>query len=221
MRSVIKGHEPESFASWKAGETAEWVPSYDILQKPEKLDLLVALIAEQEGSCCYCGRIITADDSHIEHFEPQERAPSRALEFANLHASCIRGSERGDPLHCGHGKGNAFEPHRVIAPTDVGCEARFSYNRYTGAVAPTEPDDDSAHYMIGLLKLDIGFLRIRRREALEGMFDDDFEATATISELERLAEQATTTDPEGRRVAFGHVLARHARALIALKRQAA
>ncbi|MCO7471136.1 TIGR02646 family protein [Stenotrophomonas maltophilia] len=221
MRSISKGQEPEAFTAWKARATAEWVPSYGILQNPEKTQLHVALIAEQLGTCCYCGRTITVDDSHIEHFAPQEHYQPLALDFANLHASCMRGTLRGDPLHCGHGKGSDFDPHCAIAPTDAGSEARFSYNRYTGAISPAEPSDASAQYMIELLKLDISFLRSRRLETLEGMFDDDFEATASVDELERLAQQAASADPEGRRVSFGHVLARHARALIALKQQAA
>ncbi|WP_313206563.1 retron system putative HNH endonuclease [Stenotrophomonas sp.] len=221
MRNVIKGHEPATFTAWKALANAAWVPSYDVLQNPEKAELHAALVAEQSGTCCYCGRAITTSESHIEHFAPQEHYQPLELDFANLHASCIRNTEPRAPLHCGHGKGSEYDPILIISPVDPHCEARFIYNRFTGGISASEPGDASAEYMIDLLKLDIDFLRARRRETLDGMFDDDFEATATISELERLAEQATTADTAGHRISFGHVLARHARELIALKQQAA
>ncbi|CAH0159086.1 MULTISPECIES: retron system putative HNH endonuclease [Stenotrophomonas] len=221
MRSVIKGHEPAAFTAWKTLANAEWVPSYDILQNPQKAELHAALVTEQWGTCCYCGRAITTSESHIEHFAPQEHYQELELDFANLHASCIRNTEPRAPLHCGHGKGSEYDPILVISPVDPHCEARFIYNRYTGGISASKPGDASAEYMIDLLKLDIDFLRIRRRETLEGMFDDEFEETATIDELEHLAQRATSADSTGRRVSFGHVLARRARELIALKQQAA
>lgn len=218
MRYIEKSAEPAAFVAWKAGANADWTPTYRDLRDPEKRELHEALLAEQGGTCCYCGRLINRDDSHIEHFAPQEAFDSKALDHANLHASCIRELAPGNPLHCGHGKANEFDAAVAIKPTDPLCEARFSYSKFTGAVVASDARDRAANYMIGLLKLDIEFLRERRAEALEGMFDDVFEASATIEELQLLAQRMRQRTATGHYRSFSHVLALYAEHLIALKR---
>jgi uncharacterized protein (TIGR02646 family) len=49
------------------------------------------------------------EDSHVEHFRPQEHFQALQLDYANLHASCIRQTLPGRPLHCGHAKGSDFD----------------------------------------------------------------------------------------------------------------
>lgn len=81
MKSITKGTEPSAFLAWKAKASDDWQPSYSILQKPEKQILHAALLAEQGGVCCYCGRSIALADSHIEHFRPQEARGDLALAY--------------------------------------------------------------------------------------------------------------------------------------------
>ncbi len=217
MRRVIKGTEPLAFADWKGKANAEWQPSYGALQNPEKRALHDALLIEQKGTCCYCGRVIGRKDSHIEHFRPQEARIDLALDYANLHASCIRETEPGAPLHCGHAKGSDYDDEKAISPLEEDCEQRFIYSSKDGAIFPAAKDDEAAKYMIALLKLDIAFLCDRRAEALMSAFDDDFVTSATDDDLAKLAQAYRLADGSGRMTSFGHALSRYAEQLLGLR----
>ncbi len=210
MKHIVKGAPPTPFEAWKAQADHLWQPTYASLQNPEKRALHQQLLAEQGEVCCYCGIAIGIESSHIEHFRPQESYEVLALDHANLFASCIRERKPGAPLHCGHAKGNAFDEQLAIPPTDAGCETRFLYSMNDGAVYPAARSDEPASYMIGLLKLDIDFLRNRRKEALSAVFDDAFVSTASNEELVRLGQEFQERDVSGRLPNFGHVLARYA-----------
>jgi uncharacterized protein (TIGR02646 family) len=178
-------------------------------KKPEKPTLHLALLQEQGWTCCYCGRAITADDSHIEHFRPQHAYPELALDYGNLHASCLRAKSPGMPLHCGHGKDDAFDEEKQVSPLAVETEARFLYT-LNGQIEAANPDDDAAQYMVDLLCLDIPSLKNRRGAALSQVFDDEFLSSATDEELRTLRDRFRQPDAEGKIADWGHVLARYA-----------
>lgn len=208
MKQVTKGTAPQAFEEWKALENADWQPAYENLRNPEKHALHEALLAEQGWVCCYCGRTVELNDSHIEHFRPQERRTDLALDYRNLHASCLRETSPGLPLHCGHAKGSNFDEARHISPLEPDCEARFIYT-LDGRILPADAADVRATYMIDLLKLDVASLRNRRRE-VGRVFDPAFLATATDDELRALRDVYRRRDGQGRLTGFGHVLARFA-----------
>lgn len=214
MKQVFKGTEPASFTQWKASADEGWAPTYPTLQNPEKRELHKSLLLEQGFFCCYCGRDIDAASSHIEHFRPQEYFVELALEYQNLHASCIRETKPGSPLHCGHVKGNWFDEADHISPLEEGCEQRFRY-LLTGAIQATDADDSAAVKMIDVLALDIGYLNNRRQEVIQRVFDstfvdsasdEDFETLVTTLRAKRLGEQQ----------AFDHVVARFAEQLLGI-----
>ena len=209
MRNVTKDASPAIFEEWKAAGNPDWSPCYGDLQRPEKPLLHEALLVEQGWTCCYCGREVTREDSHIEHFRPQEGYENLALSYENLHASCIRETAPGMPLHCGHAKGGQFDEAGQICPLDLGCEDRFMYT-FVGDVTSADPDDAAAIYMIGLLQLDIPFLRNRREEALRLTYSPNFLSTVTADELRLLRDAFRQRDAHGRITNFGHVLARYA-----------
>jgi uncharacterized protein (TIGR02646 family) len=206
MRSLTKTNEPASLTAWKDRANEEWQPVYPDLRGAEKLDLHRSLLSEQAWLCCYCGRSIDEGDSHIEHFRPQESYSSLQLEYDNLHASCIRETAPGTPLHCGHAKGGAFDEERQLSPLDTAVEARFRY-RHDGAIVPSAGEDDGAAYMINLLRLDSPALTDGRLKAIVGVFDDSFVATASNEEIEAIAESFTQPDASGRLPAFAHAIA--------------
>jgi uncharacterized protein (TIGR02646 family) len=214
MKHVRKApEEPAVFTAWKAKASADWQPAYENLQNPEKHTLHAALLAEQGYVCCYCGCAITQTDSHIEHFRPQESHADLALEYRNLHASCMRETHPGIPLHCGHAKGRDFDQDKAISPLDAHCEQRFIY-ALDGSIKPARDEDVAAHYMRELLKLDIAFLRNRRANVLQKIFDPDFLDSASREELQRLAQSFRQPDKNGRLTGFGHVVARFAEDLL-------
>lgn len=212
MKRIIKGTEPASFSQWKERANADWTPVYPDLQNLEKRELHGSLLQEQNFFCCYCGQKTGLDSSHIEHFRPQEHYPELALDHANLHASCLRETKPGNPLHCGHHKGNWFDEQGFIAPTEETCEQRFRY-LLTGDIQPAVPEDDAASRMIEVLALDIAYLNQRREEAIGRFFDDEFITQTTDQELMNIITALRTAPPE-KQIAFGHVLARYAEQLM-------
>jgi uncharacterized protein (TIGR02646 family) len=148
-------------------------------------------------------------DSHIEHFRPQERYPDLALSHENLFASCIRETEPGRPLHCGHAKEAGFDETLNISPLDPQCESRFLHT-LDGHIIPSDAADVQAGYMLDLLQLDIAFLRNRRGEEVRRVFDSAFLDTVTDDELHILRDSFRSRDTHGRAQSFGHVLARFA-----------
>jgi uncharacterized protein (TIGR02646 family) len=209
MKCVAKRMSPQSFEDWKLLANSEWQPRYSNLQTPQKQALHEALLSEQGWVCCYCGRPVGLRDSHIEHFHPQERHVDLALSYDNLHASCIRETAPGIPLHCGHAKGEHLDEALCISPLDPCCEERFVY-ALDGSIQTRTVVDSGARYMIDLLKLDIAFLRNRRGDAVRRVFDPTFLATTTTDELVALRDFYRRWDDQGRATGFGHVLARFA-----------
>ena len=209
MKQVIKGTPEPDFEAWKVSEDPNWAPGYGDLQNPEKRKLHAFLLQEQGWVCCYCGREIAHNDSHIEHFRPQEHYEDLALKQSNLFASCIRETKPGTPLHCGHAKGGDFDEEAHISPLEADCEARFKYT-LDGQILASEVADPQAAYMVGLLHLDIHFLRNRRAQELSRVFDTAFLATATDLELQSLRDAYRARDAQGHAQSFGHVIARFA-----------
>jgi len=209
MKYVKKGEAPGSFKQWLAKENDDWKPTYKGLQNPEKEQLHQALMKEQGGVCCYCGCRIEQQNSHVEHFHPQEHYPALALEYTNLHVSCIRERKPGAPLHCGHAKGDDFDQVQAISPTNPDCEQMVRYT-LDGKIIP---ENDQAAYMCCLLELGIVPLNSRRAAVLAGVFDKDFLVNATHEELMRLREGYRQLDEEDRLPDFGHVVVRYAEQL--------
>lgn len=212
MKRVLKGTEPASFTDWKNSANDDWSPTYPTLQNPQKRELHAALLLEQGFFCCYCGREIEASNSHIEHFRPQEHFESLALDFENLHASCIRETKPGTTLHCGHRKGSWFNKAHYISPKDEGCEQRFRY-LLTGEIQPTDADDLPATTMIKVLALDIAYLKNRRSNTIGRLFDNEFLVTASDEDLDRLVTAIRATDMPNQK-AFDHIIARYAEQLL-------
>lgn len=212
MKRVLKGTEPASFTEWKNSANDEWTPTYPTLQNPQKRDLHNNLLTEQGFFCCYCGREIEASNSHIEHFKPQEHFEELALEYQNLHASCLRETKPGNPLHCGHRKGNWFDEALHISPMDERCELRFRYLR-TGEIQPTDSEDLPASKMIEVLALDIAYLNNRRQNTIRRLFDEEFITQASEEDLNRLVTAIRSTDICDQKP-FDHIIARYAEQLL-------
>jgi len=163
MIKVQKAPAPEWFQTWANPPCPDPTHTYENLR--EKSELKQALLSEQGFLCCYCGRAVTLDNSHNEHFRPQSKYPELALCYDNIHASCSSSSP--DP-HCGDAKQDTFDEELCISPIDVD-ERRFLFT-HSGHVSPKNTDDASAKHMIEILKLNSSELTIARREILKTLF---------------------------------------------------
>ena len=101
MKFIDKSKEPEEFTNWKALANQDWQPNWDNFQKPEKNIVHNSLLQEQGYICCYCGRRISRQDSHIEHLKPRNQYPELALNYHNILASCQKEVKPKEPIHCG------------------------------------------------------------------------------------------------------------------------
>ncbi|WP_224368548.1 retron system putative HNH endonuclease [Hyalangium versicolor] len=165
MRPIVRSAEPAAFTAWKALASPDWQPSWDNFQKPEKPEVLTALLRDQGFVCSYCEQRVDMRGSHIEHLESRHAAPHRALEFSNLLASC-QGELPREPAHCGHLKGH--EPLGVH-PLLPECREYFIFDSAGGIRSSPDPARAaSAQHAIATLGLGIPKLMAMRRAAIEG-----------------------------------------------------
>ena len=170
MKHIIKGLEPQELTDLKALATPDWSPSYSNLDKSVKKAIKVALMEEQGYICCYCERTLIENNSHIEHFMPQEDVNVDPLDFSNMLCSCQKKLNKGDPRHCGNLKGSWYDEDLLIPPFNANCAEEFGF-KADGKIYPIE-DSIAAKTTIRKLGLDIGKLNSLRASAIEPFLDD-------------------------------------------------
>lgn len=181
MKYIKKGEEPEIFSAWKAQANDEWTPKWHNLQSPEKPAVHKALLREQGYICCYCGGRINQKESHIEHLKPRDRFEELELEYSNFLASCPGYPEDEDEqanpeprktsppaTHCGHKKGNWYEPELMVSPLQENCASYFAYSG-SGQILPSSDPamQPAAKETIERLGLDSPDLEDGRRNAIQ------------------------------------------------------
>ncbi|MGI0491887.1 retron system putative HNH endonuclease [Alkalinema pantanalense CENA528] len=211
MRFIQKQPEPAAFTLWKQQANADWQPTWDNFQKPEKAIVHQALIAEQGHICCYCGQRITPANSHIEHFQPRQRYLELHLDYTNLLASCPgypeaeipQPKQRHRPLQefCGQQKGAWYDPQRTVSPLKADCSTYFRYTA-SGEILPTQDASkkDAAQTTIEKLGLNHTKLNNLREAAIEGALVD-LEALTT-EDIQKLIEGYDRPDQSGQYIPF-------------------
>jgi len=171
MKHIVKQKEPVNFTKWKDLANDDWQPTFALLSDPEKKIVHTALMQEQGYLCCYCERRLQQNDSHIEHFRPQNNSDVDPLDFDNMLCSCQRQLDKGESRHCGNLKGSWFEPSLLVSPFDPNCESKFIYTA-DGEISPTDPKDEAVNQTINKLGLDIPKLNALRKHAIEPFLED-------------------------------------------------
>lgn len=172
MKRISKVPEPVVFSDWKASDRMAHRPNWNRVPGEVRRALRASLIAEQGYICCYCEGLISEDDSHIEHFRPISKNEYRdlRLDYANLHCSCQRELEPGEPRHCGYRKGSWFDEDLLISPLAPDCEGRFRYTA-NGDIFPRRHSDNAATTTIEKLGLCLDKLRALRAAAVDALYD--------------------------------------------------
>lgn len=178
MKYIEKQVQPQELIAWvreKAtdadGAEREW--GYDDMPADVRRAVKVSLIREQGGLCCYTGRRISLQGSHIEHLKPQSVCTNHEdTEYNNLLAA-HPSSDPGTPYcaYGAHARTNWYHQHQFVHPLRRDCEQRIRY-RFDGKVSATSPADSAAVETIRRLQLDHLELRqMRERAIYEALFD--------------------------------------------------
>jgi uncharacterized protein (TIGR02646 family) len=201
VKYIKKSEEPESFTVWKNLANEDWQPSWDDFRKPQKIHVHDSLLQEQGFICCYCGRRITKDISHIEHLKPRKTHQNLALEYTNLLASCQRERERKEPLHCGSKKDEWYDENLMVSPLDINCAEFFRYTE-DGQILSTEvlEKKSAADTTINKLDLNIDKLKKMRSDAIEGILEGFEELTE--DEQQKLLQAFCQPDDNGQNQEF-------------------
>lgn len=168
MRFIKKGDEPKEFKDWKAQTNENWQATYDDLSGDEKKAVFKSLLLEQGHICCYCERKLLSDDFHIEHLNPQCLDVGDDLDYSNFLCSCLRSTEKRDPLHCGKLKGDRII---LIHPLQVDCQSKFTYTE----LGEVDGVDHDSIETIQILGLNINKLINMRKKAVEPFLTDDID----------------------------------------------
>lgn len=202
MKHIIKQLEPRELTDFKAAANPDWTPTYRGLTGIAKNALKESLMKEQGYICCYCERTLTDDDSHIEHFKPQNDPSVDPLDFSNMLCSCQQKLTKGAARHCGNLKGGWFDSILLVSPLNRSCENKFGF-RGDGTIYPID-DDVPVETTIEKLGLDIGKLNALRESAIEPFLDD----TLSNEEFNLFVDSYLQTDSHGRYNNF-HTTIRH------------
>ena len=123
MRTIIKRTEPTSLTQHRQTSHSD----YD--NYTDKDALRAALVAEQQGLCCYCmGRIPDKfGKMKIEHWHCQANYPDKQLIYRNLLGACLGGERQPRKhQHCDTRKGNLNLLWNPADP-DHHVQTRISY----------------------------------------------------------------------------------------------
>lgn len=172
MRFIEKQSEPRTLIEFKQlANPPDWMPTFEGLPGERKKALKEALIREQKGLCCYCECKLAFSDSHIEHFRPQSTDSKLALDYGNMHCSCMADNRESAPLTCGMAKRDWFDENLLISPLTPNCESRFRYNA-EGRMTPASEGDAAAKETIAHLRLDSPKLNRARKAVIDCFFDE-------------------------------------------------
>lgn len=162
MRTIVKGAEPASLTQHRQ------TPHSDYDNYTDKDGLRAALVAEQQGLCCYCmGRIRNESDKmKIEHWHCQANYPDERLVYGNLLGACLGGEgQRHNLQHCDTRKGDRdllWNP----ADRDHHVQDRISYGT-DGAIKSDDPEFN--RQLNEVLNLNLPLLKNNRKGVLDAI----------------------------------------------------
>lgn len=200
MKYIEKRPQPQELIAWvreqaidRDGAARQW--GYDDMPAPVRDATKACLLAEQGGLCCYTGRKISKEKSHIEHLKPQSCCIDH--EDTNYH-NLLAAYPSSDPYtpHCcygAHARGNWYHDYHFVHPRRRDCEQRFRY-RDNGTIAPEDPNDQGARETIDHLHLNHRELTLLRKASIdEALFAKELRS----AQVERLRAEMDRRDDTG------------------------
>jgi uncharacterized protein (TIGR02646 family) len=199
MKHIKKKQPPRDLIAWthaKAkdaeGQKMNW--GYDDMPATIRQQTKDSLIREQGGLCCYSGRRIRSETSHIEHLKPQDECVNHEdTDYRNLLAAYPSADAKVELPYGAHKKKNWYVPLMFIHPLRSDCEKRYIY-RDDGRILPARANDKSAIETIVHLGLDNPELKRLRSNAIHvALFEDEL----SKGEVRRLQKAMDNLNAKG------------------------
>jgi len=149
MKYIRKRPQPQELIAWTRAKDQDqdsqpttW--NYDDMPREVRQAVKERLIQEQGGICCYTGRTVTPETSHIEHLKPQARCVGHEdTDYSNMLAAYPAANDPRQSPYGAHAKKDWYDDHLFVHPLRRDCEARLRYG-INGKVSPTTLSDEAA-----------------------------------------------------------------------------
>lgn len=203
MKRIIKSKPPASLQRWYRRQHGINC-SFKDMPSDVKESVKKSLLTEQGCLCCYTGKRVDANSSHIEHLKPQ--ALSRRdgdhedVDYNNMLAAYPKGDK--PPCPYGAKKRGDWYSEDFVHPLRPDCERRFIF-KLDGEIAPRDENDFGAAETIRRLRLDHEYLTADRKTAIEELLFTD---EVSEAQAKRLQQQIMKRDSKERFIAFCFVL---------------
>lgn len=190
MKRIKKNKPPKELIAWShtkavntEGEKMNW--GYDDMPAGLRQEVKLCLIKEQGALCCYTGRRISNESSHIEHLKPQEKCVNHEdTKYSNMLAAFPSANFSRKLTYGAHKKANWYDPILFIHPLRDDCERRFSY-RDNGSIKAARSNDQAALETIKRLNLDDKELNTLRETAIYTTLYEDELSKGEVQKLYR------------------------------------
>lgn len=198
MKYIEKNQPPHELHAWiqtqpvVAGQRLNC--SYSEMPSDVKNNVKRSLLQEQGSLCCYTGRRIDIDTSHIEHLKPQSHCQANEdIDYQNL-LLAFPGSDIGRVPYGAQRKADWYDESLLVSPLRRDCEARFLF-QISGAIKPAKGTDQAACKTIERLGLDEPTLTEMRKQAIQKALID---RKLSNQNLERIANSFCDRDGTGK-----------------------
>lgn len=217
MKRIKKKRAPTSLTQWIQNQNGVNC-TFDNWETALKNEVKESLLDEQGYLCCYTGKRIDMDSSHIEHLKPQSLSEQNRqqgiadeddIDYRNLLAAYpkklvernkITGEKR--EIKCQFGAQARNNDELPITPLQENCERRFLFDEF-GNIDPANNNDIDAETTITLLNLRHKDLIDGRKAVFDGiLWNDDL----TEAKVRETAENAMDEDGENRYKQYCFVL---------------
>ena len=199
MKRIKENKPPKELIAWthaKAknvdGKLMNW--GYSDMPADLRRKVKLCLIREQGALCCYTGRRIDDDTSHIEHLKPQEKCVKHEdTDYSNILAAYPSANFPGRLAYGAHKKANWYDPILFIHPLRDDCEKRITY-KDDGSIKPTRSNDKAAIETITKLDLDNDDLKNLRSTAIHTAL---FEEQLSKGDVQKLYKAMDSQNAKG------------------------
>ena len=213
MKRIVKNAAPSSLTTWLHDQNGLNCSFKRDMTTALKDEVKQSLLDEQGYLCCYTGKRIEMETSHIEHLKPQTLSLRYGdhddVNYQNMLAAYPKqliekdketGKSKG--VNCEFGAQIRGDKELLVTPLQENCEQKFSFDEF-GDIFPAHENDDAAKTTIEVLKLQHKDLIAGRKAVIDGILLADY---LTEAQVRTAAERAMERDGENRFKQFCFVL---------------